>query len=412
MKHKYNPEYALLTQNAIEYIEQLLDFWKIPWQKGSTSPEYNLLAVWRGDRHFGSCSFNINKNKGNDFARDNYIPESDYKMLGGNFTKEDYTVERGSFNLIGLVARVYELDPINDYHKAARLLREDLAAIGASFNKDELELRAQHRIKVQKEHAARQLGYAETLWRIGKDIKESPGEIYLNERGIFLEQLDEFAIDVAFLEPNMKFVRLCRDAPIPYGRLRPTIVFKISNKLDGELKAVHRIFLSNDHKTKADMPEPKKLLGEGISGNAIWFGEKDKDLYVAEGPEDALSLRFAFRFKHVISTISAGLMPHVPIPRYVKRLIVCVDPDDAGVKAGAQLAERASQCGVSVVVVAPPKLVMSNGKLADWNDLAKLGTQDKALLVKCRDYITSAVNSERSEGKRQRSQAVGAKISA
>ena len=62
---------------------------------------------------------------------------------------------------------------------------------------------------------------------------------------------------------------------VPDGDIgRPALIFACREQPGGSLRAIQRIFLSNDLSSKASIKVPKKALG-GYKGCAIWLGSED-----------------------------------------------------------------------------------------------------------------------------------------
>lgn len=314
-------DYSLLKERALNNIEILFGIWKLDYVKIGPN-EYDFLSPTRHDSSFGACRFNIVKGIGADFAGTSF-KKSDFESVGAGFNKEDFTSfsrfgeTTPNFDIIGLAQRIYNSDT---YSEGATKLKEDLDKIdGGNVNTKQLIEQAavrEERAQVQKNKIKE---IANRSWSYCRNIKNTIGEKYLNSRGIFMQDWDD--------EPNMKF------NPKVFNRelniYIPAVIFKVSNKPDGDLKAIHRIWIAADGSRKARLEENKKALG-GIEGNGIWFGKPCDKLYVAEGPEEALTLRYGADFEFVVSTVYSTNYHSLEIPECVKTVVLVPDKDKAG----------------------------------------------------------------------------------
>src|SRR5207245_1084455 len=69
----------------------------------------------------------------------------------------------------------------------------------------------------------------------------------------------------------------------------PAIVMSVCDATGKPLPQLHRIYLDPSGAGKADVPEPKKLLGQG-RGGAIHLAEPTDTLALAEGPETGVAV--------------------------------------------------------------------------------------------------------------------------
>lgn len=156
----------------------------------------------------------------------------------------------------------------------------------------------------------------------------------------------------------------------PTGLRRSALIAKIEG---GGMFAIHRTFLQHDGSAKAEF-EPNRLCLGPTGGGAVrlWPGARPL-LAVAEGIEDALSLRsggYVPDDAAVWAATSASAMRVVRLPDEPGHLIVAIDNDDpdrygrrAGEDAGKALARRARDLGWRVRMIRPPV------EYKDFNDL-------------------------------------------
>ena len=351
-------KYDLLRERALANFEQLLDFWQIQYRKISAD-EYDFLNPTRDDKNYGACRFNIKKGTGADFAGTNYT-SSDFKRLGLGFTEEDFAgLSKGThgrsqwgFDIIGLCQR---LNGLHSYSEGAKLLTAALTGIRQQG--DYVKPDKDAKDKRENERSAgrlKSLKAAERTWSICKSYIGTEGETYLRSRKIY-------GID----EPNIRFHNRVYNSELKAHI--PALLFKVSKSPDGPLEAIHRIYIAKDGSRKAFLTNPKKALGD-IKGAGIWFGKPSRELCIVEGPETSLAVR-CLGFPFVVSTISATNYANLIIPDYVCTVKLMPDPDEAG-KANAHKALREyGRQKKELKLIFPPSMILSNGKLGDWNDL-------------------------------------------
>lgn len=319
--------YIAVREQALANFELLLNFWKIEYKKISPT-EYDFKNPTRNDANFGACRFNIEKGYGADFAKHTFS-DSDFKAFGKGFTASDfasfseYGEINSGFDIIGLTQRIYNL---STYSKASEALEailkklsEDHALI--EITKDQIAQREQ---KIQQDKQKR-FDYANKLWNISRPIKNTLGSVYFEHRAII-------GVD----EPSIRFHYNVWNAELKLNI--PCIVFKVSKSPESDLQAAHRIYIARDGTRKAYLKEAKLALGE-IKQGAIWFGKPSSKLYIAEGPEEALNIKYNFDMDFVCSTVYSNNFHNIIIPDYVSEIVLCPDDCDSG--AGKEAALKA-----------------------------------------------------------------------
>lgn len=327
MANKLYMEYDFLKERALIHFEMLLALWKIDYQCIGEN-EYDFLSPTREDTNFGACRFNVAKGIGADFAGMRY-GKSEFEQIGSGFSRDDfsgfteYGASNPNFDIIGLSQRIHN---ISTYSEAAQRLKQDLDQIDGG-NVDTAYLSGQIALRHEQREIQRQKmrDIASRYWRYCRDIKNTIGETYLNSRGIYMQDHD--------IEPSMKFNNRVFNQELQL--YIPAVIFKVSDKPDGNLLAVHRIWISRDGTRKARLEENKKAVGS-IQGNGIWFGAPDKTLYVCEGPEEALTIRLVHNRKFVVSTVYSTNYHNLTIPEYVENVFLVPDADPAGLSAAAK----------------------------------------------------------------------------
>lgn len=130
---------------------------------------------------------------------------------------------------------------------------------------------------------------------------------------------------------------------------------------DGTPQALHLTYLGDG--AKADVPSPRKMIGESVTGSAIRLGKVAEEMGVAEGIETALACAAEFALPvwscHCASML-AGFIP----PPAVKTLWIFADNDAnaTGQLAAYKLKSRMHAKGIAAHVMVPPR------EGTDWDD--------------------------------------------
>lgn len=137
------------------------------------------------------------------------------------------------------------------------------------------------------------------------------------------------------------------------------------------LHAVHRTYLRPDGSGKAEINQPKLMLGS-TAGGAVRLTDGSGPLVVAEGIETALSL--ASGLLRLPATVWAALstsgLRGLHLPDRTGRLTIASDGDAAGREAAQALAARAHSLGWQVSLLPAP-----DGR--DWNDILVMKGETK-----------------------------------
>ena len=178
---------------------------------------------------------------------------------------------------------------------------------------------------------------ARMIWERAENAAGSPAEAYLAFRGI----MPPFPPDIRFL-------------PLPCGNLGPLpcLVAAIRN-VAGEVTGIQRIWLACDGRGKADVPNPKKSLGN-VKGGAIRLGEADGSdmVTVCEGSEDGLSL-LEMLGGPVWVAAGASFLPAMQFPPEVRSVVIGADNDPAGEAKAAEAARSFAARGLQVRTIRP-----------------------------------------------------------
>lgn len=353
-------QFEHLREHALANFELLLIHWKIEYIAVNTV-EFDLIAKWRQDGNFGAVRFNTVKNWGADFAGIQ-IAKMDFGKLGEGFDRTDCagivsgTSTATGFDIIGLCQKVYNC---STYKDAAKQLLFDWQAISQNGKAvlPNSEAIARRKELVER-HRLQRSKMAQNMWKMAKGIKfeGSQGAVYLSARG-----LPESWIR----ENNIRFHPRIINKEL--NKTLPAILFKVSQTPFSELVAIHRIYLSDDGWSKANISNPKMALAS-IKGCAIWFGTPCEKLHIAEGPENALTLR-EMGAQFVACAINATNFHNLTIPPNVTDVVLCPDADEAGTTAAGKAQHEYAQVQKKKVsFLYPPKLNVNN-KQVDWNDV-------------------------------------------
>ena len=136
----------------------------------------------------------------------------------------------------------------------------------------------------------------------------------------------------------------------------------------GEIQAVQRSFLCPESVCLADMPAPKRLLGSARNGATLLACVPGGSLHIGEGVETMLSVVRLYDCQSVIACHSASNLAHFDPQLWQSRLppstlIICVDNDPAGARAGFALARWAKRQDLPARMLYPPE---GRNDFNDW----------------------------------------------
>jgi hypothetical protein len=131
---------------------------------------------------------------------------------------------------------------------------------------------------------------------------------------------------------------------------------------DGRMVAVHRTFLRQDGRGKADLDPDRMMLGPS-KGGAAQLAPAGRVLAVAEGIETALSFMEAAGIP-TWAALSAGGIRNLILPEIVREVVIAADPDPVGLIAARAAARRWLVECRSVRIARPPLK-------SDFNDLLR-----------------------------------------
>lgn len=187
---------------------------------------------------------------------------------------------------------------------------------------------------------------AKSCWEEAMPIAGTPAEQYLRNRGITCE-----------LPPTLRYHPACWHGPSAHHH--PAMI----SLIEGDGTGIHRTYLHRNGQAKATVSPAKMMLG-AAAGGAVRLSQAQGPLIVAEGIETALSLASGLfpEAGAIWAALSTSGMSGLTLPIRPKEIVIATDGDDAGQRAGNDLAERAHSEGWKVSLLPAP-----NGR--DWNDI-------------------------------------------
>ena len=189
---------------------------------------------------------------------------------------------------------------------------------------------------------------ARRLWHSSHPLAGTHAESYLKARGI-----------TECHYPSLRFHPSLYYREGDSTRQFPALVAAATDPT-GRITGVHRTYLDPSRPAKANVPNPKKALGD-IIGSTVQFTSANSDtcLIVGEGIETVLSLLTAYPACAGAATLSAaGLGAFTPAGD--RRVAIGRDRGPDGIAAGMRLAERCMKAGHTFRILPP--------LLQDFND--------------------------------------------
>ncbi|MFN9690845.1 MAG: toprim domain-containing protein [Vampirovibrionales bacterium] len=191
---------------------------------------------------------------------------------------------------------------------------------------------------------------ARKVWEASSPICGTLAERYLNSRGIHLGNIE-----------TLRFIPSCKHSQSGFSF--PAMIAKVTTR-HGDFMGIHRTYLAHDGMAKADVDSPKMMLGN-IKGGSVHLSPLTGDtLAVCEGIETGLSILQMTGIPTWAGLSTAGMV-NLSLPLTLKTLVICIDHDEAGIKASHTLQRRAIEQGITVKRLMPPNVG------TDFNDFIK-----------------------------------------
>ncbi|MBB4087977.1 toprim domain-containing protein [Sphingomonas carotinifaciens] len=190
------------------------------------------------------------------------------------------------------------------------------------------------------------------VWRHAEPFPGTLADRYLRSRAIVPESV------VARYDPR------CQCGSGAAKAYAPALIVPIED--DTGVIAIHRTWLSPDGRGKADMPEPKRMLGNPGTGAVRWGGiPVDGILRLAEGVEDAASVMNMLGAGHSVwPVLGIERYQAVTVPESVHTVVIYSQHGSEAARAIDRAASHLTANGRQLVVKPPPHA-------GDWNDLLR-----------------------------------------
>lgn len=200
-----------------------------------------------------------------------------------------------------------------------------------------------------------------SIWNKSKDTTDTLVERYLYSRNLTVKPPETIRF-----HPNLKYLEQDNHG-IWHESWHPAMIAQIQRFPNDKCIGIHRTYLQSDGFGKANVSKPKKMLGKCLGGAVRFQGESLECIAVGEGIESCLSYLQFHPLLTVWACLSSGGLKNIilPPPAVTHQVIILIDHDSTGEKAGTKLAERLTKEGRKVFLIMPS----TNGW--DMNDLLK-----------------------------------------
>jgi hypothetical protein len=269
--------------------------------------------------------------------------------------------------------------------------------------KAEAKVKAAAAAELDEKEKERKRAFARNVWLAGRPLEEgTEAWVYLTEaRRIPMEKLYAVrpigalrsARSIKYHWPKLEIGDSAGGEDQAWFRSKrprsgisshPGMLATMAPVNGGKNAGLHRTFLAEGGRGKADVPTPKRMMGQlsgcwiplwrgktGLSPrNAAKKGEKSVTV-VCEGIEDGLSIATADPSLRVCAVGALGGLTSMPFPDCASELIVFADNDWEGSQAAAQLDKavaRLSRLG-------PTRVARLPAHLKDPNEVLMQGAQ-------------------------------------
>lgn len=186
--------------------------------------------------------------------------------------------------------------------------------------------------------------YIRKLWHQALPLDGTPAHHYLKSRlGRLLQDIP----------PTLRYLP---NAPHSLTKKTyPCLLAAVTPYPDKTVTALHRTFLRPDGLAKADLENPKMMLGK-VRGGAVRLGAVGKALIIAEGIETALTVQGVMRLPAWAALSSQNMKNLIlpPLPK-AQKVYIAQDNDPAGEKAAVALADRVWAEGRTAYILQPDR---------------------------------------------------------
>ena len=190
------------------------------------------------------------------------------------------------------------------------------------------------------------------VWRHAELFAGTLAERYLRARAIIPDGI------------TARFDPRCQCGAGAAKAFAPALIVPIEE--DAGVVAIHRTFLAPDGRWKADMPEPKRMLGNPGSGAVRWGGiPTDGILRLAEGVEDAASVMNLLGAGHFVwPVLGIERYQAIAIPESVHTVVIYSQHGAQAARALEPATPHLTANSRRLVIKPPPHT-------GDWNDLLR-----------------------------------------
>jgi len=192
------------------------------------------------------------------------------------------------------------------------------------------------------------LDLARSLWREAVPAAGTLAEVYLEHRGLRLEQ----PMPLRF---HPRAWRNCANGPPG-----PAMLALMTHPERNEPVGVHTTYLRHDGRGKADGPAAKVMLGKRGVIRLAPDEEATLGLGLAEGIETAVAVMQRLNWRPIWAATCAGAVAGFPVLPGVESLTIFADADPAGMRAAEACARRWSDAGREASIWTPAQ--------GDWRD--------------------------------------------
>lgn len=201
------------------------------------------------------------------------------------------------------------------------------------------------------ERDQRRLELAAAIWNVAVPARGTAAEVYLQYR------LGRQSFEIP------KVIRFHPKCPRRGGSL-PAMIALMTDPLTGDPTGIHRTFLQPDGRGKADVQNPKMMLGRAGIVRLVPDDQITGEIAVAEGIETALAGIHLAEAGPCWATLGAGGMRRFPVIRHVRSIKILSDSDAVGQAAAAACRDRWAGAMRKTRIYVPPDGV------GDWLDAA------------------------------------------
>lgn len=190
------------------------------------------------------------------------------------------------------------------------------------------------------------------VWRHAEPFPGTLADRYLRSRAIVPDGI------------TARFDPRCQCGAGAAKAFAPALIVPIED--DTGVIAIHRTWLTPDGRGKADMDEPKRMLGNPGTGAVRWGGiPADGILRLAEGVEDAASVMNMLGAGHSVwPVLGIERYQAVTVPESAHTVVIYSQHGGEAARAIERATPHLTANGRQLVVKPPPHA-------GDWNDLLR-----------------------------------------